>query len=437
MMPASATATPLSAVSALTGLVTYLTEVELRPGDPEIFVVAAQAADLSVLDPRNTTTANGSGAGLTWDDAAGAAVGECLERYAASTLGDEIIVGSHRSLRRRGCSAPDPAAWALFDDSQSLQAVYPMFTKDVPIAWTRGRSLATGADTWLPACLIYMVPSSVFTDDGVAVLGPAISTGCACASTWTEATLKGLCEIVERDAFMIVWRNRLAVCEVEIDEGSSLHQLFADRFARPGLEYHLWQTTLDLELPSFFGLLIDRRDGGARSVVGGAAHPDKDRAASKTLLELVQGLNWLDYLGRGTRDERELLDVRTFQDRAMLYGSRSLIGAFDFLRTSAPRVPFSELDGWTERGADAIDRLVELCARRVHDPAVIDLTTPDVQELGYVVTRAVVPGLETMEGDHRLQMLGGRRWRDVPVELGLAQRRLEIADVNPLPHPYP
>jgi hypothetical protein len=49
----------------------------------------------------------------------------------------------------------------------------------------------------------------------------------------------------------------------------------------------------------------------------------------------------------------------------------------------------------------------------------------------------MVPGLETMEGDYRLQLLGGKRWRTIPMELGYRQALTSIAEMNPFPHPYP
>ena len=70
-------------------------------------------------------------------------------------------------------------------------------------------------------------------------------------------------------------------------------------------------------------------------------------------------------------------------------------------------------------------------------PLAIDLSTPDVREAGFIVSRVIIPGLETMEGDHRLQMLGGRRWREVPVKLNILPEETCMENINPYPHPYP
>jgi ribosomal protein S12 methylthiotransferase accessory factor len=49
----------------------------------------------------------------------------------------------------------------------------------------------------------------------------------------------------------------------------------------------------------------------------------------------------------------------------------------------------------------------------------------------------LIPGLETMEGDHRIPFLGGCRWREVPFRLGRRASPSALENINPFPHPYP
>ena len=43
------------------------------------------------------------------------------------------------------------------------------------------------------------------------LLAPSTSSGLACHGSLEEASLSGLFELVERDAFMLVWSNRLSL----------------------------------------------------------------------------------------------------------------------------------------------------------------------------------------------------------------------------------
>lgn len=424
-------------VSQMTGIVTFLTEVELNRGEPEVFVAAARGPDMHLLSYKTGAGIVGSGAGLTWHAARGAAVGECLERYSSAIVhADDLLVGSHEVLAQDGLSAHKPADWALFEESQDIP--YPAFTGNLPIAWSEGWDLVTNKSVFLPACFVHVSSSSVLRGSGASILGPAVSTGCACAVSKDEAVFKGLCELIERDAFMIVWRSRLPIREVIIDKGTLLHDVYASRFARPALEYRIWQTTLDFSLPSFFGILFDHRGPAIRMVAGGAANPDAEQAVQKTLCELIQGLTWLEYMGPLARGiSSDFNSIHTFTDRALYYASHQVPDAFSFLMHDCEPVALSSIASTRAPIAETLPSLIGEVAAKGFRPAAIDLTTHDVRECGYFVTRVMVPGLETMEGDHRLQMLGGSRWRRVPVDLGYLKTAPTRAEVNPYPHPYP
>lgn len=428
---------PTSPVSSLIGIVTYVVDVEMRRGAPEVFVSAAKGPDMALLGHPTGANISGSGAALGPESARGAAIGECLERYAASIVDDEeLVIASHRSLTESGGKGHDPSAWALFDPSQ--QTGYPPFSDDLTIAWTTGWSLCTNERLFVPACLTYLSSSPALRRCGARVIGPSVSTGCACATTRTESLLKGLCELIERDAFMIVWRNRLGMPEVTIDKASAIHETYQSRFARPGLDYRIWETTLDFPVPSFFGILFDHRWPKTRMIVGGAAHPDAELAVQKTLCELVQGLTWLEHVDeRAGRAITAYDRVRTFTDRALLYAFQPPPDSYSFLSRDHARIPLSSIPSRRQSPSVLLDHLVEELVDRGYQPCAVDLTTDDIRECGYVVTRVVVPGLETMDGDHRLQLLGGARWRQVPATLGLSISPAGIRDINPYPHPYP
>jgi len=432
---------PLSVADPLTGIAAYLVEAEMDRADPDVFIVAADTADIRQYGYPLPVAGSGSGAGLTYAQARGAAVGECLERYAFSVVHpEELLFGSYRLLAAQGLNPIPPWRWALFRADQHAAIPYPPFDKEAPVGWLRADSPTRRQECLVPACLVHMPYLLPFRARGEVEIAPAISTGGACATSRPEALLKGLCELVERDAFMIVWRNRLPCPRLRIDPASALHDLFHDAFARPGLDYALFYTTLDLELPSFFGVLADRRSSRPGLVVGGAAHPDPGQAALKTLLELVQGLKWLD-LQRGQGAAMPVQPgfdhIRSFDDRMKLYAfNPEMVAAFDFLFDSPAEIALSAIPSLE---AGDLRRTLAACVERLagHGLEVIaaDITPVDVAACGYHVVKMLIPECETMEGDHRMPFLGGRRWREVPQRLfGLA---VGPDPSNPYPHPYP
>jgi ribosomal protein S12 methylthiotransferase accessory factor len=73
----------------------------------------------------------------------------------------------------------------------------------------------------------------------------------------------------------------------------------------------------------------------------------------------------------------------------------------------------------------------------VTDVVGIDVTTSDVDEVGFKVVRVVVPELQPMDINHRYRHLGGQRLYDVPWKLGLLPRHPDERTLNAQPHPFP
>jgi ribosomal protein S12 methylthiotransferase accessory factor len=88
-------------------------------------------------------------------------------------------------------------------------------------------------------------------------------------------------------------------------------------------------------------------------------------------------------------------------------------------------------------GVDAVATL----ARRVEAAGstlyAVDVTSPDVRELGLVVLKTLAPELCALDVPHSARFLGGRRLFEAPVQLGLREHPLHERDVNPEPHPFP
>jgi ribosomal protein S12 methylthiotransferase accessory factor len=118
--------------------------------------------------------------------------------------------------------------------------------------------------------------------------------------------------------------------------------------------------------------------------------------------------------------------VESFEDHIRYYADSRRVAPADFLDASAERVR-AEAIGPVEG-----DLVYELC-RRVRAAGssayAVDVTSPDVAELGLVVTKVIAPELCSLDVLHSARFLGGRRLYEAG---GIAP-----SDVNPYPHPFP
>jgi ribosomal protein S12 methylthiotransferase accessory factor len=94
-------------------------------------------------------------------------------------------------------------------------------------------------------------------------------------------------------------------------------------------------------------------------------------------------------------------------------------------------------DQSTGRPLSDVARLVELLEEVGLEALVVDITTPDVREVGLQVVRVLVPGLVPMHGNHNFPYLGVERLYSVPEKLGWASNGWVDTGVNRDPHPFP
>lgn len=429
----------------VTGIVTFIAEGERFRSDPDVFVVAARSANLSRFhnlgdQPPGEHHVHGSGAGLTYNHALGAAVGETVERYSFGIVDqDELRLASFHELSQSGEDAIHPKRWSLFDSTQKDSIPYTFFEENTKITWVKADHLIQKKQVYVPTCIVYSPYFGLMLDQDEKILAPAISTGAACAYTRKEAMLKGLCEVVERDAFITLWRNRLQLPRVLINENSDLYDLYQDKFVREGLEFNIFHSTLDLGIPSFFGVLVNRRKSPPGIMVGGACHPDPEKAVLKTLLELTQGLQWMNHVGTSDFSANDdFSNVRSFDDRMHMYAFGDYLHHFDFLLNRDETIPLSEISNCEKGGvSETFAYCCDLVSGEDVNILAIDLTPSDVAECGLAVVKVILPECTPMEGDHQFPFLGGSRWRDVPVKTGRRMKAISLNDVNPYPHPYP
>ncbi len=420
------------------GLVSFIAKTERLLAEPEVHVLAAELCTVQRLNYKNNPGSNGSGAGLTHEEALYSTLGECAERYALSIYDEEMLIfGSYEELHSR-YDLVEPDKWNLFSDQQFGKIPFHKFTEKSRIAWAQVDDLLNQKECYVPACAVYLpyIPSP--KNESEEILYPAVSTGAACAVTASEAMLKGIYELIERDAFLINWRNMIPMTEIIIDENSAIYETYIRRFKRSNLEYKLYSTTLDFKVCSVFGVLYNKEKDSGKQVIncGGACHHDPEIAVLKTMLELVQGLKWGEY----TKSERinpteNFSNIQSFKDRMLMYSTGDFNHAFEFL-AQGEKINLSEIQ--FDHSLTITERLKKVIANikeKNYGIYALDMTTDDIRQCNLFITKVIIPELETMEGNYQWQFSGKTRHKELPAKLGL--RCLAANASNPFPHPYP
>lgn len=421
-------------VDKRTGIVREVTELCLDDDDPQFAHYLSRACDTEAFGfPPNF--ANNGGAAADPYTAVAKAVGEAVERYCAAIFDyDDLLWSSYQDL---GEPATPPGSFALYSPSQYATPGFPWrpFTEDSPVAWVRGRSLVTGDTVLVPAAFVH-VPFHFTSNHQDTPICQPISTGLACGSSVDDATVSALSEVIERDAFTIMWHARLSGPRIRLDSLPGPLPALVDRFHAAGLVVHMVDIGTDIRCPTILTVAEGFAQTSPALAFAAAAHPDPVVAARKSLEELAHTRKYaaqvMDYLPPVPIDvEAGHPEVRDQRDHLGFYcpQDRKPLAEFSWRGTGTREL--------TEIGTGTVglDALVADVAAVGSDVIVCDLTTPDVAELGLAVVRVVAPRLHPLQMGHTNRCLGGSRLATVPVAAGVAGWSPD--QDNPYPHPFP
>ncbi len=164
------------------------------------------------------------------------------------------------------------------------------------------------------------------------ILGPLISTGAAGGFSHEETLLNGIYEIVERDAFMTTYLNKIAVQKVDIRslQNSTIQKTIASCF-RYKLDPYVFNITNDLGIPSFMTILIDRTGIGPAVSVGLKSGLNSVGTIIGSLTEALQIRISIRNRLLQDRRKRKITEVKTIDDRAYMWSSTKMIHHLNYL----------------------------------------------------------------------------------------------------------
>jgi thiazole/oxazole-forming peptide maturase SagD family component len=360
---------------------------------------------------------------------------EGLERLFALDWCDPERVVQARYAAIAG-DALDPRRFPLYADWQYREPGFglrPFDPEDV-LPWLWGVRIDDGRPVLIPRDLVYASasPGRIYR---------ANSNGAACHSDYHRAVLNAIHETVERDAFMIAWLARLSLPRIAL--GPADGDPSGVRRSLEALSFRLEHVdlTTDLGIPVVLGILRDRLDPGFVLVDMVSAWSEEE-ALAKLSREVVQFA--YPYLIDRTHYHRAVTagarfdEVLDFPDHPSFYQHPDKQRETAFLDGS-PRVRAVAAAPSTGRAPTVrgqIAALVARLARHGHEVIVVDCTAPLLARLGLHAVKVIIPGLQPLSAGHRFRVLGGRRPFTAPVGMGMADRALTLADLNPWPHPF-
>lgn len=414
--------------NSYSGLLVDAGEVPREAFDPHVPMWSGQAASGFGLASRRPV------GGIAWTraDAEAACRGEAVERWrAGAEPGDRAVESSFARwpLDERPI---EPERWVLFHREQYAQADFPFrpFGRDTVVRWFGMRDALTGEPVWVPDELVFLD----FPGRAQHLLAPGLSTGLSAGLAEFPLVLRGLQEVLERDAVVGAWWGRYALEEYAPDAvWRHFDRQQQQAVQRPNLEYRFYRIHSPYTAHAGLVSLTGEDRGGWCVTVGAACRESLGPMWQKALLEAIHCRYFVRYQRRAAAEQGSVGHCpRSFHEHALYYSFYpERWRDTPLARTARPleSEPASPSRGnGPNPGTESLASLAERLGPE--RPVLVRILTPSpLAQAGsaWRVVRVVVPGLQPLHGHHGLPFLGGPLW---------APRGLAAWNEIP-PHPFP
>jgi len=374
---------------------------------------------------------HGSGSNfLSLENAIWSALGENLERSlwleSDEFYKNKVIYSTYNKLKNR---AIDPLSISGFSEEQRHNNKKLSFDGNSKLAWIRAKSLTQGRKVYCPLQLF----SAHYFNNSVnePMLRWPITTGLATGPTLNDALVTGILEIIERDAFMISYLNkleppRLVLKNIGKKDAQIAH--IGRMLERYHLDTHLLLLPTDYSVYVILAVVIDRTTGGPKITVGAKAGFDPKLCILGYISEAISVRN---YIKNSYRDEIDVKEKgREWRLRYWAQQKDTELLSFFLRGKTINDLPTTNV---FSSAKNRLKFLVEETRRIGEDIYYTELTTKKFRKLNMHSVCVLMPTLQPMHLDESIPYFGGSRLHSVPVQMGYKSAK----NLNTTPHPFP
>jgi len=334
------------------------------------------------------------------------ATAECIERICL--FEPEGTYPQHGYDANQQCV--NPADFVHFSRSQlrDTKEFYDVLVK-ATFRWTSAFEHTEEKKVLIPCQTAFLQP---YGDEPI--IGEQISTGAAFATTLDDTILRGIFEVIERDALITAYfsRNvkRAAITNPELDT-------LLPYLKRYALDVHLFDITSDFGIPTIMAMTLDRSGQGPAINIGAKTHFSAARAALGAVYESIQSRRVVRYKwdteGKQITDQK---DMHNIVDRCYFWYPLKMIELLqwmlDLKKTVTP----------VDSPLRAVSEVISLFRDREYHVYSVNLAHPQMTRDGWHCQKVIIPELHPM-------------WIDESLRCGYSKHAGEL-DIKGVTHPF-
>lgn len=421
------------------GIISSLRESPIEVDSPSFFRFIATASNTQAFCKYKNFYVGG-GAALFRDVAITKAVGEAVERYCAAIYDvEELPLFSYNSAPFE-CISPEKFALYRTDQYEHKKFYFRPFTRDSLVRWIGVVNLSDSSTVYVPASMVY-VPYYFYEGEKEVPIAQPISTGLSCHSSYDQAVIGGICEVIERDNFTITWQAQMSRVKIKKKSLSKFNQDLVDRFERVGYEIHLMDMSNETKIPGILVVAVNNYSKFVPIAVAAAVDLSPERAIRKALEELAHTERYVYQI----KNETPRIEIQGVFDNIIgqfhhvsLWLDPELRKNAEFLYSSNEWKDFADIPDFSASTAEEeLKLLVSQINSTGYEVLAVDITTQDVKDLGLCVVRVIIPGYHPLFMGYHNRSLGGHRLWTIPQKLGFKGISIKTGRDFFYPHPFP
>jgi len=353
------------------------------------------------------------------------AVSEVYEWQACGRLPKDLVRTSLEELD----GAIDPRSIVSYHGRQYQDKRFPLkpFDGRRRYSWAKGRNILSGETAYVLADCVYF-PYAPRTPRYTM----ANSSGTAARFDKDEAIQHATLELIERDAFMVVWLNRLQMPSILVKSLPGFVQKRVKVLERAGFRVIVKNFTLDLA-PVIFVFVQNER---LTTTICAACSSFDTLLAVDHAMEEAEAAAYCRLKNQKVESIRPREVHRTYH-HGDLYGQRHYFQRANFLAEGGLMMKFADVANTNKVPRTWNEFLEHL--KTAGFPLLTISLQPGNQFSDFQipkVEKVFIPGIIPMSFGYGLEPCGMERIYTLPVQLGYRTAPLEYRELTKFPHPY-
>lgn len=416
------------------GVITYIGRVEQYPDEPPFRFWSGLCGDPGQCPVGGTS-------GDDDESALMASLAEALERYTWLTQTDYFSHPLRATVQEMRHHKPfiAPEAFVSFSVQQREAHQHLQLGPNATYQWIRGRSLVSGKNIYVPAQTVSAAIGPRGASGSEPLIRAQTTIGLATWPTAAGARLSGALEVIEREAYMVMWFNQFTLPKVSLERPSlerpSLARL-VERCRRYGLVVHAVRMITDAPTHAVCVILEDTSGVAPRFAFGLKAHRSLAYTVEKALMEALRARS--AYRRFFLSDAHYQWSPGTptdkigHRDRVYYWGDERNAPRLQFLIQGEEREEPRAV--WEDDSEEAhLERVLAWCKSNSYECVSVSLGTSAVNPTKLHIEMVVMPDLQPTHLTEWTRHLGGTRLKTVPQQFGYTPRATPFIDE---PHPF-